>query len=192
MDGRPCLFSFAEIALTLCTGQHRRYSSPELRVPDDPTSSGETVGTTASTQVRSPFSPCSVLPTVAFSPLTGVYKLAKTIQRTLPTVTDDVTHETVHPSVLEQSHILPQLAENIERNPGLVCSLQPLEEELRRRWAVVPDNATAQAYTGTYLSETVTEVHHHGSVQRVVTDAKRWVEFAVDHSTAAVLDQLLR
>lgn len=139
------------------------------------------------------FSPPSLLPTtVSISPLTGVYKVAKTIQRTLPTVTDDITHETVHPSVLEQPHVLPQLAENIERNPSLVCSLQPLEEDIRRRWAVVPENAAAQAYAGIYLSETVIDAHHHGPVQRVVSDAKRWVDFAVDHSTAAVLDHLLR
>ena len=180
------------VALTHSAGEHRGYSGPELRVPVDPTAAGQAVGTAAPAQVRPPFSPCLSLPIICTSPLTGVYKLAKTIQRTLPTVTDDITHETVHPSVLEQSHILPQLAKNIERNPSLLCSLQPLEEELRRRWTVVPENATAQAYAGMYLSETVVEAHHHGSVQRVVSDAKRWVDFAVDHSTAAVLDHLLR
>lgn len=121
-----------------------------------------------------------------------MYKLAKTIQRTLPTVTNDITYETVHSSVLEQPHVLPQLAENIKRNPSLVCALHPLEEELRRRWAVIPENETAQAYAGMYLSETVTEAHHHGSLEHVVSGAKKWVDFAVDNSTAAVLAHLLR
>ncbi|KAI0734438.1 hypothetical protein C8Q72DRAFT_880101 [Fomitopsis betulina] len=125
------------------------------------------------------------------NPLTGVCKFAKTIQRTLPTVTNDITHETVHPSVLEQPHNPPQLAENTRRNPGLICSLHPIEEELRRRWVVHPQNEAAQANAGMYLSETVTEVHQHGSVERVVSEAKRWVD-AVDNSTAAVLGHLLR
>ncbi|EPT03844.1 hypothetical protein FOMPIDRAFT_98888 [Fomitopsis schrenkii] len=137
-----------------------------------------------------PVKPWGQLP--PHTPLTGVYKLAKTIQRTLPTVTNDITYETVHSSVLEQPHVLPQLAENIKRNPSLVCALHPLEEELRRRWAVIPENETAQAYAGMYLSETVTEAHHHGSLEHVVSGAKKWVDFAVDNSTAAVLAHLLR
>lgn len=125
-------------------------------------------------------------------PLTGVYSLAKTIQRKLPTVTDDITHETVHPSVLEQPHMLPELAENIERNPRLVSSLLPLEEELKRRWTVSPGNERAQARAGVYLSETVMAAHHQGSVHRVASEAKKWVDFAVDNSTAAVMKHLLR
>lgn len=177
--------------LTLSAGERRGYSRPELRVPDDPTSASQAMGTIASTQVRAPCTLYPSLPTVAISPLTGVCKFAKTIQRTLPTVTNDITHETVHPSVLEQPHNPPQLAENTRRNPGLICSLHPIEEELRRRWVVHPQNEAAQANAGMYLSETVTEVHQHGSVERVVSEAKRWVD-AVDNSTAAVLGHLLR
>ncbi|KAH9837212.1 uncharacterized protein C8Q71DRAFT_757195 [Rhodofomes roseus] len=137
-----------------------------------------------------PVKPWGQLP--PHDPLTGVYSLAKTIQRKLPTVTDDVTHETVHLSVLEQPHILPELAENIQKNPRLICALLPLEEELRHRWHVAAENASAQAHAGVSLSEFVMAAHHEGSGHRVVSEAKKWVDFAVDNSTAAVMKHLLR
>jgi len=69
---------------------------------------------------------------------TGIFSLALENTRRLPTETDNVTHETIHPSVLEQVPMNPQLLENIQKNPLLVCSLLPFEEKMKRSWPYVP------------------------------------------------------
>ncbi|OSX67522.1 hypothetical protein POSPLADRAFT_1093649, partial [Postia placenta MAD-698-R-SB12] len=77
----------------------------------------------------------------------GIFSLAKTIQRKIPTAPDETTHETIHPSVLEQkllSEIIPELLENVKKNPGLVAPLLPLEEELKRNWQVIQSKENAQ------------------------------------------------
>ncbi|KAI6047670.1 hypothetical protein EDC04DRAFT_11053 [Pisolithus marmoratus] len=71
-------------------------------------------------------------------PCTGVFALAKEHTRQLPSKTDRITHETVHPSVLDQAQLVPQLAKNIQDNPSLVCGLLPLEEKMKRHWAYDP------------------------------------------------------
>lgn len=82
--------------------------------------------------------------TAIFRPLTkdssrtGIFALSLENTRQLPTKTDDVTHETIHPSVLERDHMVPQLRENIQKNPLPVCSLLPLEEEMKKSWPYVP------------------------------------------------------
>ncbi|KAG1757623.1 hypothetical protein EDB19DRAFT_51538 [Suillus lakei] len=48
----------------------------------------------------------------------------------LPTVTGNITHETIHPSVLQQKPPIPF-------NPALLCKLLPLEEELRKKWPYI-------------------------------------------------------
>lgn len=70
------------------------------------------------------------------SSITGVFKLAETIQRQLPTKTGFPTHESIHESVLEQKDLIPGLVEILEANASLVCKLMPLEEELRTNWKV--------------------------------------------------------
>lgn len=72
------------------------------------------------------------------SPRTGIFSLASEVTRQLPTSTDDVTHETIHPSVLQQDHILPQLQANVTNNPSLVTGLMAQEEELKDTWPYVP------------------------------------------------------
>lgn len=72
-------------------------------------------------------------------PCTGIFNLAKEHTRQLPGKTDQITHETVHPSVLEQVHLVPRLAKNIQDNPSLVCGLLPLEEQMKRDWAYDPE-----------------------------------------------------
>jgi uncharacterized protein (DUF2235 family) len=71
-------------------------------------------------------------------PRTGIFSMAYKITRQLPTVTDDITHETVHPSASKQAHLLPQLKANIEKNPALVCELLPLEKQMKEKWSYVP------------------------------------------------------
>ncbi|KAL4070904.1 hypothetical protein J3A83DRAFT_4093964, partial [Scleroderma citrinum] len=71
-------------------------------------------------------------------PSTGIFVLAEKHVRCLPTRTDDITHETIHPSVLDQVRLVPQLAQTIRENPSLVCRLLPLEEEVQKSWPYVP------------------------------------------------------
>ncbi|KIJ68497.1 hypothetical protein HYDPIDRAFT_125092 [Hydnomerulius pinastri MD-312] len=71
-------------------------------------------------------------------PTTGIFSLAEVGCRQLPTKTDNVTHETVHPSVLEQAQIAPALKASIQKDPSLVCGLLPLEEEMKKNWPFTP------------------------------------------------------
>ena len=77
------------------------------------------------------------------SSITGIFELAEKIQRHLPTKTEFPTHETIHPSVLEQIDRVPGLAEILETNESLVCKLMPLEQELRTNWKVTGKTGNA-------------------------------------------------
>ncbi|TBU45101.1 hypothetical protein BD309DRAFT_860932 [Dichomitus squalens] len=84
------------------------------------------------------------------NPLVGIYSLAKSIQRKLPTQTDDITHEVIHSSVLEQKQVVPELRKVLDANPAIVATLLPWETKMKEYWAVklhtrapgVPDSET--------------------------------------------------
>lgn len=106
----------------------------------------------------SPHTSAIFRPLIQDSSRSRVFAFTLENTRQLPTKTDDVTHETIHPSVLEQVHINPQLRESIRNNPLLVCSLLPLEEDMKRSWPYVPgknvqtdskDSAHVESATGT-------------------------------------------
>jgi len=84
------------------------------------------------------------------SPRIGVFALSETNDRKLPTVTDNKTHETIHPSVLQQKSI----------NPDLVCDLLPLEEELRKRWPNIEGKHVQDQSNATMHMRSVTAVHY--------------------------------
>ena len=69
------------------------------------------------------------------SPLTGIYSVAKVQQRTLPTSTNDITHEVIHPSVLHQANPIPELSQVLEEHPELLHTLLPWEENTKEAWA---------------------------------------------------------
>ncbi|KAJ3758641.1 hypothetical protein EV360DRAFT_43439 [Lentinula raphanica] len=77
-------------------------------------------------------------------PETGIFALSFTSQRPLPTKTDDVTHEKIHPSVLHQKDLYPALAQTIRDHPELIGSLLPLEEEVKQNWPYNPTVAAAE------------------------------------------------
>ena len=58
-----------------------------------------------------------------------------TIKRTLPTVTDNVTYETIHPSVLQQHKLLSYVSDDLKQHASLVGSLSALEERVKSEWA---------------------------------------------------------
>ncbi|GJJ08812.1 hypothetical protein Clacol_003031 [Clathrus columnatus] len=71
-------------------------------------------------------------------PQTGIFKFAFEIQRTLPTETNNITHEYVHPSVKEQRTQIPQLLENIKTTPALICDLHEIEDKFKDVWRFIP------------------------------------------------------
>lgn len=86
-----------------------------------------------------------------YSSATGIYAIADKIDRDIPLYTDDVTYESVHPSVDKQRRIRPDLAQALNNDASLQCSLQPLETEIRDLWQVSPERA--EAYESTRSNE---------------------------------------
>lgn len=75
---------------------------------------------------------------------TGIYALGRTQLRKLPTATDQLTHEWIHPSVLEQESIQPDdLKVIFKKNPKIIAEYLPLENEVRRTWPFDPARAKA-------------------------------------------------
>jgi hypothetical protein len=73
--------------------------------------------------------------------------LSHEITRQLPTSHDDITHETIHPTILDQSKVLKMSAEDIAAHPELVHDLTELEKQLRDQWPYDPNSPAAKAYT---------------------------------------------
>ncbi|KAK1233033.1 hypothetical protein PQX77_003836 [Marasmius sp. AFHP31] len=71
-------------------------------------------------------------------PVTGIFRLGLTTTRTLPTSHNEVTHETIHPSVFEQPTINEDIRKLIDEHPDLVAKLLPLEEEMKTLWPYEP------------------------------------------------------
>ncbi|OAX32080.1 hypothetical protein K503DRAFT_21062, partial [Rhizopogon vinicolor AM-OR11-026] len=79
----------------------------------------------------------------------GIFALSEANARELPTVTDNMTYETIHPSVLRQK-------QPIACDPALLCELLPLEEELQKNWPVediVPQKDTPPQSTSPSLPD---------------------------------------
>jgi hypothetical protein len=83
------------------------------------------------------------------SSVTGVFIMAKTIQREIPAKPNEQTSETIHPSVLERISSYPKLKVALEGHPQLVWNLHALEMQLRAFWEdkYDPESSRAQAYT---------------------------------------------
>lgn len=81
------------------------------------------------------------------SSATGIFALADTVKRQLPTAWNPVTHETIHSSVLKQDAILPHLKEILDKHPELVALLMPLEEELKVNWHFNADSVKTDSTT---------------------------------------------
>ncbi|KAF8578302.1 hypothetical protein K439DRAFT_1362468 [Ramaria rubella] len=85
------------------------------------------------------------------NPETGIFKISSSMQRTLPTETNDRTHEYIHPSILSQTHpspILLKLLSNVDKNPKLVCPLAPLEKELQTLWPRIHSHRRTRSALG--------------------------------------------
>ena len=86
----------------------------------------------------------------------GIYALGRTNQRKLPTVTDEITHEMIHPSILKQVRIQPEeLKATLKQNPKIVSGMLPLEIEVERTWPY----DVAQANAAKLAKEKLHEKH---------------------------------
>lgn len=102
------------------------------------------------------------------SPRTGIFALATEITRQIPTATDDVTHETIHPSVLRQKQILPQLETNINNNQSLVTGLMAPEDDLRTHWPYVPGAHPPTDIKTTEFAQKPEDAMHKSLINMVV------------------------
>lgn len=88
------------------------------------------------------------------SPITGIFLMANTVKRSLPSVPNDpVTHESIHSSVLNQASVSPLLSEILRLHPNIVSPLLPFEEEMKMKWAHDPSSPSALAYKKKLLDQ---------------------------------------
>ena len=99
------------------------------------------------------------------------------MQRQPPTSSNPITHESIHPSVLMQSAISPQLTNILATHPDLVCQLMPLEEQVKQHWPYVPGKIgdTPVMDTVTDVAEEVTFVWRQSFIARTVKSLRRRV-----------------
>ncbi|KAF8526346.1 hypothetical protein BU17DRAFT_40748 [Hysterangium stoloniferum] len=71
-------------------------------------------------------------------PITGIFQLASQTPRSLPPLSPPApifpTYESIHPSVLCQRDKVSNIKALVSKNPGIVCTLLPLEEEIKKLW----------------------------------------------------------
>jgi len=91
-------------------------------------------------------------------PRDGVFVLADTIQRQIPTSFNPITHESIHPSVLMQSAIPPQLANALAAHPDLITQLMPLEQQAKQQWPSTSSEHSRSCATGVIKVEVTNEV----------------------------------
>ena len=103
--------------------------------------------------------------------------LAHEITRQLPKSFDNITHETIHPTVLHQSEMSPTAAEDIAAHPELVHDLTELEKQLRDQWPYDPNSPAAKAYTTRANSDNTTP-SLLAKVKKVASDVGHSVENA--------------
>ena len=113
--------------------------------------------------------------------MTGIYAVAERIQRAIPTTINDVTHETIHPSVLCQQQQHPEIVQAVQTTPALVWRLLPHEEAVRENWRVkrAPTDSAAEKDDGGALKDisrilhvAKTAVKDGHSVGKAIVDAQ--------------------
>jgi uncharacterized protein (DUF2235 family) len=83
----------------------------------------------------------------------GMFLLTRPIQRDVPRETNDVTHEYIHPSAMRQLDIQPEtLEEMVEKNPSILWTLLPLEEQVEKMWPM-NENENGHAVMDTAAAE---------------------------------------
>ena len=105
--------------------------------------------------------------------------MADTMQRQPPTSFDPITHESIHPSVVMQGTISPQLTNTIATHPDLICQLMPLEEQAKQQWHYVPGKKSSNSVAAdvmdivTGVAKEVTVVRRQSFIARTVKTLRR-------------------
>ncbi|KAI1797950.1 hypothetical protein LXA43DRAFT_982756 [Ganoderma leucocontextum] len=107
------------------------------------------------------------------NPLVGIYSVAESIQRTLPTETNDVTHEVIHSSVLEQASVVPGLKAILDAHPNIVAPLHPWEVAAKTSWALRLQSLAAVGTVEPVLATVAdhTQEQQHESLRDKVREA---------------------
>ncbi|KAF8510300.1 hypothetical protein BU17DRAFT_98260 [Hysterangium stoloniferum] len=95
---------------------------------------------------------------VPHNPRTGIFQLTFQTQRSLSPLSQSVpafpTYESIHSSVLCQLDKVPAIKAVVSKEPGIVCKLLPLEEEIKKLWTEeVSENAEEVKRHSTEASE---------------------------------------
>ena len=98
--------------------------------------------------------------------MTGIYSIAESIQRTVPTSTNEITHETIHPSVLNQKSLAPEVTQAIGAHPSIVCGLSELEQIVKDNWHVARHSRDI----------TVKDEGHKDGVMHAIGDMKSFAD----------------
>ena len=99
--------------------------------------------------------------------------MAKTQQRPLPTLTDNVTHEVIHPSVLNQIAPIPELSNVLKEHPELLHNLLPWEEQVKEAWGAQLATTSAFRVQAAAAHTTDTSHHSHDFIHKTVEAIKR-------------------
>lgn len=101
------------------------------------------------------------------------------MRRQPPTSYNPITHESIHPSVLMQGVISPQLTNTLAAHSDLVCQLMPLEEQAKQHWPYVPGkNSTGNTdVMGTVMevAKDVTVMRRQSFITRTVKSLRKRV-----------------
>ncbi|XP_006454306.1 hypothetical protein AGABI2DRAFT_61172 [Agaricus bisporus var. bisporus H97] len=81
--------------------------------------------------------------------VSGIFVIAKTIQRDIPMKPDEKTCESIHPSALARISSYPKLKIAVENHPELIWDLLALEKQLKAYWETKydPESSRAREYT---------------------------------------------
>lgn len=77
----------------------------------------------------------------------GIFVLLPSVQRPIPTGPNEITKESLHLSVIEQTKHSARVAQLLKAHPEIVSKLEPLEEGFRKNWPYLQESAAARTYS---------------------------------------------
>lgn len=165
-------------------GQYRRRLVARLGLFGLASRPGNAMGRTESARVsRSSHQSCfQTYKHVVRSSSSGIFSIAGKIKREIPIRTDEITHETIHLSVLQQLDQNPILVENVRRNPSIIASLLPLEEQVKAIWQ--PSETKSKHYQERKSTQGMDENHSITNVtKRAIHSGKHAGKNVLKHAT---------
>ncbi|RPD82481.1 hypothetical protein L226DRAFT_528639 [Lentinus tigrinus ALCF2SS1-7] len=96
-------------------------------------------------------------------PLTGIYKVAKVSRRQPPSETDEVTHETIHPSVMAQPNLSTEVKHALDSHPSILHQLLPWEIKVKEVWDAKLQSESFRPHVLADVSSSSQHHHNHSS-----------------------------